>query len=261
MRTRGFRRGIGALINTRFNEGGSGGIWTMPAQALAGTAGVWTPASATGVTLWMDPTRGFTANTSWVDQIGSKSFAYTAGGGTAVAGTSIGGAATVDLTSGGYFANASALSTIITSSAWWSFHVFRFTGVATDSADGYDNPGIIADTGGYWWKGTSTTRFHNGQYHGGSDDDTKTIVTATNYYVLCKYDGTNVYTSINGGAFSAGVAAGTVGALTGTLVVANRYNKTSSFVGSLGDTVVGNTALSAADAVNFPLWAHARYGI
>jgi hypothetical protein len=214
----------------------------------------------------LDPTRGFTANTSWVDQAQSVSFAYTSvSSSQATSGTGINGTPTVELDGGGtgvagYFSSSNALSTIVSASAWTALLVFKYTGSVADTVS-YVNAGIIEDTGGDWWQTVSTTKLHAGQYSGGVRDDATPITPSTNYYALIKFDGSKVYTSLNGAAFDAGVASGNISTLTSPLVVASDYAKTVGFKGSFGDLVVWNVLLGSTDLAAAQAWAHARYGI
>src|ERR1017187_10949181 len=82
-------------------------------------------------TLWMNPALRFIANTSWVDQAQNLTFTYVPEtGSSVVAGRDINGNPVVICAGtaavGGGFTNASALSSIINSSAWTCLFVYQY---------------------------------------------------------------------------------------------------------------------------------------
>jgi hypothetical protein len=227
--------------------------------------GTFQPNWIRSCTMWLDPRRGFVANTTWTDQVQGAVFTYAASGGsTATAGTSINSHPTVNLTAGGgSFTSPATLGSIISASAgskWSAVFVFRYTGAQSDAPDGYDNAGFIQDNQAYFWSACSATKFHVGQYNSTVFDHTTTITTATNYYCVAKYDAVKLYNSLNGGSFDAGVASEEPGTVAHTLVLGLGHNGVP-FIGSLGDIAFYNAALAATELAQVQAWSHARWGI
>ena len=211
---------------------------------------------------WLDPSRGFVASTSWKDQISGITFTYnSSAGSTAVASNVFGGRPSITLTLGGYFSTATTIASLVSVGAWTSLSVFQYTGAVVDTS-AYLLPSTVMDSGSFWQGGAvSTTKFRAGQYNGGPYvSDPQTITTSTNYFALGLFDGSKVHTSLNGGALSAGVSVANVASTAGTIVVAGDYNHAIFYVGSIGDVVVCNTALTAAQQAQLNTWASVRAG-
>lgn len=226
------------------------------------------PPDLPGCAMWLRADVGLVPNSSWTDVVSAIRFTYTAGAGTMVQGASINGRPTADFTAGGILTSTTTLAAIVSagSNAGTYLTIFQYTGAVADQANAYQNPGIISDTGGYFWQSVSTTLFHNGIFDSATKDDAKSITTSTNYYALSIYDAQTsgtIKTSLNGAALDAGVACGSEGASTGTLNVAVRYDRSTSFTfaGSIAHIVAWNRVLTAAEQTTAMTWAHQVSGI
>jgi hypothetical protein len=225
----------------------------------------FSPKQISGLKLWLDPTQGVTGTnpvSSWADQSGNLTPLTSSSG--SVTGNSINGRASIDMSSG-IFSHTSNISTIVSSSAWTAAAVFKYTGAVAEATNYFSNASIIGDfdnsLDGYWGLTASTTSFDVGQYDGAIKQTKTVITTSTNYYILCKYDGTKIYTSFNGGAFDAGTASGNIQFLTGSIRIGQDITTTKHFVGSFGDILVFNTALSDSNVASLNSYLKLKYGL
>lgn len=120
--------------------------------------------------------------------------------------------------------NASALSDIITASAYSFFAKVSWVTIGTAAANAYDDDCVIADSGGYWgYHADSTTPTAIG-YHtdGVVRAASRTIALDTPYVGAWWFEGGTMSHSVDGGAAGT-TSASDVFALTGTMQLGQNY--------------------------------------
>jgi len=155
--------------------------------------------------------------------------------------------------------NASALSTIVSASAWTVFVVYRYTGTVTTQTTSYANAAILRDTGSFWGLFSSTTAAV--MYNWGSADKSvrPAASTATNYYATCSLSGGTLSAQLNQNSATTLGGVGNITTLTGTIVIGNGVS--NAWGGHIGEIIVYNTALSAGNIATVQAYLAAYWGI
>lgn len=131
------------------------------------------------------------------------------------------------------------------------------------NASPFDEPAIIADSGGNWGLHVSTSGARLYHFNGSALTTSRVaITTATWTLIRARWDGTNMTIAINGNALGGTQAAGApIGMSSGTIRVGSNYNGAALLNGSLAELVVYPSNLSAGNITNLRGYFSARYGI
>lgn len=222
----------------------------------------FTPASIASCKLWLDPTRSVTVSgghvTAWADQQLNVATFLNVGTGITQ------GASTLLFDGASYLeAFGSPLSTFISASAYWAAFVWRYTGNTAEAATPL-NAWLLGSSGTYWEKTISATAFDNAHFDTAYRVDQVAVSGTGLHYAICKYDGTKLYTSLDGAPFDAGTAAGNVGSVSDSPLLIG-VSSNGSVIGApfhkgeIGDIAAGNAVLSDADFASLVGWVKGRY--
>jgi hypothetical protein len=147
-------------------------------------------------------------------------------------GANLNGRATMDFVPDDVITNGTAISTLLSASAWSAWALINVDAINTNNADVWLNDCIMEDTGAFWGfflkSDGATHSVHVFQWDGASKSVSATISLSSWILVQAKYDGTNLRMRVNSGSWTQ-VAAGNISTVTGTL--------------RLGLTSAGNHAL------------------
>ena len=247
--------------------------WTaVNTAAIPGVS--WTPASLPGLTMWEDPTVTVAVGgkvTNWTDRSG-LGHALTDGstGNGPATGTSINAHATLDYNGTTSFlggvANSITAATLFSATQWTIAGVFRYTGANGEQVPITQNAPILADQNSSFGEAIGvnvSTAFLTAEQDDAVTKSTAVAVTAnTNHYFIAKYDGTKIYISMDGGAFTAGTLAGSISTLTHTMYTGiGTWAAAKNFQGSLGDVITCNVVISGPNATSLNTYLAAKYGI
>jgi hypothetical protein len=123
-------------------------------------------------------------------------------------------------------------------------------------------PSIIGDSGGVFGVSFTTsgiTLFHTDG--GGTKNSTTTLGTGAWASVDCRFDGAQISTRVNGGAWT-NTAAGTLNSITGNaLKVGVNSAGTAFYDGNIMELIVSNTSLSDTQLNNIRAYYNYHYGL
>ncbi len=133
----------------------------------------------------------------------------------------------------------------------------RLTAAGTNSANIYDNTGILSDSGGYFGlhlktvSGTHTLYAYN--WDGNADSAGVTVSLDTDYVVMIRHNGSSLSLSVLSGALGvtrsdANTSSGATSNVTGTLRLAKNY-ASAMWTGYIGEIYLSNCCLSSTNAV------------
>jgi hypothetical protein len=157
------------------------------------------------------------------------------------------------------FTNATAISTLLSASAWSVSMLVKITAFHTNSSTTYSNDILIADTGSFWGifvKSSGNVRAY--QWDGAEKYAETTISSGAYALIQAKYDGTNIKVRVNGGAWQS-AAAGNISTLTGTLSV--MFLGGLAAEGLLEEVMGAAVTWSDADCDNILAYTRARYAL
>lgn len=230
----GYSLGVGGRAGKKFASGG---------------ADAFDPATLALTGWW----RASYAASPWVGTAsagGSGSRDLTEATNTPDAGTAVNGfapasfvAANSDVLSG------AAISNFVSASAY--LYWFLFKSSVTGGSAGFDsNPGLWMDHGNGFMGATfrnaaGVEKIEVGHFSGGYTTNQHTIALDAWQLLCVRYDGSNIKSSVNGGAVTTSGAVGNVGGLTGALTVGRQY---SSVFGTFHLLDAGFMASAESDA-------------
>jgi hypothetical protein len=121
-----------------------------------------------------------------------------------------------------FLTNATAISTMLSASAWRMWALIQTDAIATNDATSYNNDTVICDTGLFWGvflrNNAGTQSVYAYQWDGAEKAVSITASITGNYTLIqARYDGSNVRLKVNGSSVST-VAAGNISTTTGTIV-------------------------------------------
>jgi hypothetical protein len=235
------------------------GAFTSPSQTLAATAGFQnTSPPVSGYTLWLDPNTNVTS-TTWTDRASSIVFSKSTTMPTQTSGNQLGNKLLSFATlSGGHLTSSTTFASIFSTTAWTIAGVFKYTGTQTSLTP---RVSLIGDAvGGYVGLCVDETQFGPYVFTSSAVVDAVSASSAEHYFIA-KFDGTKIYTSIDGGAFDAGST--TSGNTTTSQDMNIGINSTTSqgtidFIGLMGDLVAWNTTLSSGNCTSVNSWLAGR---
>lgn len=160
--------------------------------------------------------------------------------------------------------NSTALSTLLSASAWTCWALVNIDAISTTSADAtcWLNDAICSDTGAFWGMHVhnTTPSIKGYQFDTGAKVATATISLSTTFLAAMRYDGTNIRLSVNGGTAQT-VASGNLGGTTGTLRIGRNFGS-EFYDGRIAD--FGLVPTSTSDTViqtNLRVYVNARYNL
>jgi len=203
--------------------------------------------------------------TAWADQQGNVS-TFTNVGTDVKKGTSLNGKASIDLNTGAgatHLTAASQLAAFLSAPAWTLLYIAKYTGGQADSGTSYLNPLVLGSNGTYWQATLSADHADVTQFDGAYRAERVAASAGAIHYVLQRYNGTKIQTSIDGGALGVGTSAGAIALPSDTPLLIGDTGQPGAhlFVGSLGDILGYNVAVSDADAAKLSAWIKARYAL
>ena len=231
-----------------------------------GVASAWLPSSESGLKIWCRSGTGYyqdsagtTPATSdgdrigrWADQSGN-SYHVTQGtsGKRGTLKTSIVNGNSVTRFDGtDDCLTGTTLSNLIANNAFSFFALISAAAATTNSANTYQNTGIIAESGQYWGaylKSAPTIHAYN--YDTTDDNVSKSISLSTFFVVHWRHESGNLYISKDGGSESS-VASGNTGSLTGTFTIGARDSAALFFNGDICEFFGYNVALGGTAITN-----------
>jgi hypothetical protein len=152
-----------------------------------------------------------------------------------------------------------AISNLISASAYTLYLMFKATTIDTNSANSYDNDGVVTDIGGFFGvhlKSAPTVETYN--FASADDKVSLAINTSGFFWLMARHEGGNLYASINGGGESS-VASGNTAALTNVLNV-GRAQGGHYFVGDIAAIYIFNTAHNAGQIAQMEGYRLAKWG-
>lgn len=236
------------------------------AAAAGGGGGGYDPAVLSLTGWWRD----YAGSSPWAGTAsagGSGSRALTEATNPPTAGSALNGygVAAFARASSQKMANATAISSFVTASAWSAWALVRVTDVVTDSAPaaGYENEAIVGDSGSYWACCLRSTGPKAMAYQYGATAYASEATFATGAWALLqfRYNGSITQSRVNGGAWADSAAATDIGVTTGTLKIGNNWNGTAFVNLSIADLALINSALLDADFDNVKSYVNSRYAL
>lgn len=159
-------------------------------------------------------------------------------------------------------ANATAISTMLSASAWRGWWLVNCDAIATNSATSYLNDCIMDDSGGFWGiflrANGGSPLVYAYQWDGAEKKAQESISTGGWALIQARYDGTNIRLKVNSGSVQT-AAAGNISTTTGTIRCG--YNVTTAFNGRMADIGLLASAGSDADFDDIRSYVNARYGL
>jgi len=164
------------------------------------------------------------------------------------AGTAVNGHTPPDFDgSNDVLANATAISTMLTASAWFGWWLVNIDAIATSSGTSYSNDVIMNDSGAYWGIHLSSASgglVYAYQWDGAEKAVSAAIGTGAWTLICARYDGTNLRLKVDSGTVQT-VAAGNISTTTGTIQCG--YNVATAYNGRMAD--IGLMASAGSDAL------------
>lgn len=163
-------------------------------------------------------------------------------------------------------ANATAISTLLSASAWRMWTLVNLDAIAANSAASYSNDCLVTDSGAFWGvfvrnnAGTHTVYAYQWD---GAEKFASTTATLTGAWVLiqARYDGSNIRLKVNSTSVVTG-AAGSISTTTGTLSVGARDSAGNGpSNGRMAELGLLASAGSDADFDDIRTYVNARYGL
>jgi hypothetical protein len=163
--------------------------------------------------------------------------------------------------------NVSATSTFITASAylWWAlFYATANGGTSSGIGNAYTNPCLFANTSAF----IGSSIFYNGSnnliqvWHYDTDwrgNEHQISLNAWNL-ICCRFDGSNIRSSLNSGAVTA-TAAGNVGDLSNPIAVGRNYDGSARFTGRLLELGFIDSAQTDARFTDIKSYVNSRYAL
>jgi hypothetical protein len=232
----------------------------MTLKYRGGATPVFDPATM-NLTIW---SRAAYAGAPWggvasAGTSGSRSLAT--GAGTPTAGATLNGLASADFDGTNQrFVNATAISTLLTASAWFAWALIYIDVADSASANSFSNDCIVGDSGSFWGMFIHATgpKVQVYQYDGAVKNLEMAITTGAWNLVMARYDGTNIRGQINSTLAPTPTAAGNITTLTGTLAVGGR----AAFVdGRMADVGISPEAHSDARFTDIKAYVNSRYAL
>lgn len=148
-------------------------------------------------------------------------------------------------------ANATAISTLLSASAWFAWCLFLADAIDTvlPLSGTFANDALICDSGGFWGfnlGGAGANELHVWQWDGAVKGNAHTVATGSYNLIVARYDGTNIRSKLNSGAISS-AAAGNISTTTGTFRAGSNYNGLQFFNGRILEA--GLMASAGSDAL------------
>ena len=199
---------------------------------------------------------------SWADQSGQGNTVTQGTGGQQPSATTVSGFAAVNFDgTDDRMASSADVNTVITASAYTLFAVVYIDAIDSADAVGIHNDGIFtAQNGVFGLCLKNTPAALAGHFTGSFTQDTKTVATGAITLVGCRYDGTKIYTSVDG-AESAGTASGNIASLSGVFEVGRAGQGPAYFDGKLLRFIAYNVNLSAPNVATAIAALKTQYGI
>ncbi len=157
--------------------------------------------------------------------------------------------------------NATAISTLLSASAWSMWALVNLDAINTNNADVWLNDPILCDTGAFWGvhlKSGGTV--HAFQWDGASKSVSETISTGAWALVQAKYNGTNLLLRVNSGSWQS-AAAGNISTLTGTLRAGVTPTGGHALDGRIAEIGIADLVISDADFDNIKSYVNSRYAL
>jgi hypothetical protein len=217
------------------------------------------------LTLWLDAssTSSLNAPGTTFTNLGSVGGSFT-GTCTPTAGAINGKRAALFNGTSDKFTSAKTLADVLVVSAWTMFAVFNSTTVGSLSSPAYANPGILADSGGYWGMHIGANKVVGYDYDGGEKDVPSsaglTVTNGTTARLRYMKSGENILMNLNGG-IDGSTAAGNIQVITGTLLFGANSSFGSFFKNYLCEILLCNTALSAGDETKVATYLQNKWGV
>ena len=161
--------------------------------------------------------------------------------------------------------NATTMGTLLSASAWMAWVLFWADGIDTSNADAtaYNNDALICDAGQFWGihlRNTPTVQIY--QWDGAAKVNAHAISTGAWNLICARYDGTNLRSSLNGGAITS-LAAGNITTTTHALKVGENAAGSPSYLdGKILD--IGMMASAGSDAnitTDIKAYVNSRYNL
>jgi hypothetical protein len=157
--------------------------------------------------------------------------------------------------------NATAISTLLSASAWSMWALVNLDAINTNNADVWLNDPILNDSGAFWGvhlKSGGTV--HAYQWDGASKSVSETVSTGGWALVQAKYNGTNLLLRVNSGSWQS-AAAGNISTLTGTLRAGVTPTGGHALDGKVLELALAASALSDANFDNVKSYVNSRYAL
>jgi hypothetical protein len=162
-----------------------------------------------------------------------------------------------------FLTNATAISTMLSASAWRMWALIYIDAIAINDAISYNNDTVVCDTGLFW---AVTLRENAGsplvyayQWDGAEKRVSQTVTTSAWNLIQARYDGTNLRLKVNSSSVLT-AAAGNISTTTGSLIVgAGSAVGAKPFNGRIADMGLLASAGTDADFDDIRNYCIARY--
>ncbi len=145
-----------------------------------------------------------------------------------------------------------------------SFTVIKVTaGGGVPGNPGYTQPCALMDSGGYFGVAcVDTTPAAGGFYDvAGANKDCRAAFSLNSVHIVeTWHDGTNLKTSVDGGATTT-TACGSLNASAGSTKMGANYNDSQFLTGTIYELAITNTALSSGDRTSVRQALATKYGV
>lgn len=215
------------------------------------------------LTVWV---RGAYAGSPWVGEASAGSSGsrnLTEATNPASVGAALNGFNTADFDgTNDVLTNGTAISTLLSASAWSFWDLVNIDAIDTDNALSYNNDVLAFGTGAFWGVhlksngGSPLVQAY--QWDGAEKKAEASISTGSWALVQAKYDGTNIKVRVNSGAWQS-TAAGNITTTTGTLVLGG--TTAMWFDGRKADFALAATAFSDGTFDDIKSYVNSRYAL
>jgi hypothetical protein len=159
-------------------------------------------------------------------------------------------------------ANGTAISTMLTGSAWLGWWLVYIDAIATNSGTSYQNDVVMDDSGAFWGifvrANGGSPLVYAYQWDGAEKAASASIATGAWQLIMARYDGTNIRLKVNSGSIVT-AAAGSISTTTGTIRCG--YNGATAFNGRMADVGLVAGATGDSDFDDIKSYVNTRYGL
>jgi hypothetical protein len=197
---------------------------------------------------------------------GSRDLTQGTGANQPATGTTINGHTAPDFDgTNDYLINTTAISTMLSASAWRMWALIYIDAIAINDAAAYNNDTVICDTGAFWGihlrANGGSPLLYAYQWDGAEKKVTENITTGAWHLVQARFDGSTLYVRLNSNGTQS-VAAGNISTTTGTIVCgAGSGAGAKPFNGRIADLGLLASAGSETDFDNIRTYINARYAL